>query len=286
MKFKCKVCDYTCNENYCGTHLKRVHNLNGKTYYDLYLQKNGEGVCLICSSETSFLTIKKGYRTCCSRKCSAKHKNNLLMKKFGVSNLFQLDHIKEKSKRTIKKRYGVDNISRLPSIKKKKKSTMLKRYGVEFGLQNKEIKQKQEDTMFDKYGVKNAMHNKKLAKKAAINGGGRCSSQHYTTKFGDTITIQGSYEERFVKLCEAKNIRIINGPCLKYEWSNKISKYFVDFKIKQGDNWRLVEVKSSYWNDKYKDQVAAKSEAAKEWSKKMGFLEFSLIIDDIKIPLH
>jgi len=282
MNFKCKICSYFCNENYSGTHLIRVHNLSGKEYYDKYINAGNE--CKICKKLTAFLTIKKGYRKCCSRGCASKYRNKKLKEEFGVDNLFQLESTKRKSKKSLLERYGVDNISKLESIKDKKKETMLKNYGFEFGFQNSEIKAKQELTMLKKYGAKQAMHIKKFVDKAMANGAGRCSSKTYKTIFNDDITIQGSYERKFVNLCELNSIRIINGPCLPYTLNNKPHKYFVDFQILQDNRWRLVEIKSSYYYEKYKNKVDAKSLAAKNWSILNNLLDYSLIIDDIKIP--
>ena len=96
MNFKCKICKKICNENYSGTHLKKEHNISGKEYYDKYIKTNNE--CKICKQSTSFLTIKKGYRECCSRFCSNKYRNENLEKNLGVTNIFQLKSIKQKIK--------------------------------------------------------------------------------------------------------------------------------------------------------------------------------------------
>ncbi len=54
--------------------------------------------------------------------------------------------------------------------------------------------------------------------------------------------------------------------------------------IIQNNKYRLVEIKSSYYYNKYKDQVEAKKIAAAFFSKENNFLPYSLIIDEIKIP--
>jgi hypothetical protein len=282
MNFKCKICKKICHENYSGTHLKKKHNISGKEYYDKYIKINNE--CRICKHPTSFLTVKRGYRKCCSKLCANKYKNKSLKEEFGVINYFQLESVKEKTAQTNLKKYGVKNPSQSEKIKQKKKQTLLKNYGVEFGLQSPKIKLLQELTMLDRYGSRQAMHIKKFVDKCISNGGGRCSARKYTTSFNDEITIQGSYEEKFVSLCESENIRIINGPCVPYLFNGKAHKYFVDFQIFQDNQWRLIEIKSSYYYEKYKERVSAKSSAAKNWSTKNNYLDYSLIIDNIKIP--
>lgn len=283
--FKCKICNYNCHYNYSGTHLKKKHNITGKVYYDNFLKKEQEGFCKVCNSKTSFFTIKRGYKECCSLECANKYKNISLKENFGVDNYFQIDKINQKAKQTLREKYGVENISQLESVKEKKKKTLLKNYGVEFGLQHPEIKKRQERTMLKRYGKKQAMHVPELKRKAVLNGGGRCSARFYTTKFGDKITIQGSYEEKFVKLCEDNNIRIVNGPCIDYLINGEQHKYFVDFIIYQNDKPRLVEIKSSYYFEEYKEQCLAKAEAAIKWSQKYQYLDYALLIDEIEIPL-
>lgn len=38
----------------------------------------------------------------------------------------------------------------------------------------------------------------------------------YHTIFGDTITYQGNLELKFIKICEEKGVRILNGPEIHY----------------------------------------------------------------------
>lgn len=54
-----------------GSHVVYVHKLTKQEYYDKFYKKEGEGICVICSKETKFLTCLKGYSSCCSGKCSS-----------------------------------------------------------------------------------------------------------------------------------------------------------------------------------------------------------------------
>lgn len=285
MKFVCKICGYSCSFNYSGTHLKKKHGISGKEYYDKYIKKDGEGICKICSNHTSFYTIKMGYKETCSVSCANKLKNLRLFESTGATNFFQLEAVKAKATATNIKKLGVANPSQSETVKNKKKKTLMKNYGVEYGLQSPEIKSKQEASMIEKYGTKQAMHCPELVQKAIDNGGGKVRPRKYITKFGDSITVQGSYEEKFVKLCEEADIRILNGPMLKYQFEEKERRYFVDFYIIQNGNHRLVEIKSSYYYKRYQKQVEAKSKAAIAWSQKQGYLPYVLMIDNISIEL-
>lgn len=281
--FVCKICNYKCNENYSGTHLKR-HDLNGKEYYDQYLRRSKEGLCKLCDNKTRFKTIKAGYYECCSRACSNKLRNIRLFESTGFSNYFQTDACKEKTKQTLLKKYGVDNPSKSEVIKEKKKKTLIKNYGVEYGLQNKEIMKKRNKTMIQRFGSEQAMHIPHLVEKALKNGGGRCSVKKYETIFGNTINVQGSYERSFVKLCEDNNVKIKNGPCIDYTLDGACKKYFVDFKIFKDNKVWLIEIKSSYYFEKYKKTCLAKKAAAIEFCKSRDIEDYLLMIDEIYLP--
>ena len=60
-------------------------------YYNYY--KNTDG-------------LKEDY--CCSKKCSNNKCKKRLQNKYGVNNVFQLEEIKKKSKKTLIDNYGVD----------------------------------------------------------------------------------------------------------------------------------------------------------------------------------
>ena len=86
------------------------------------------------------------------KKCSLKINN---LKKYGVDNVFQLDGIKEKIKKTLKEKYGVENISQSQYIKDKKIETNLKKYKSNYPLSNEKIREKIKKTLKEKYGVEN-----------------------------------------------------------------------------------------------------------------------------------
>lgn len=171
---ECKICAYTAkNFRSLSTHIKWKHpELTITDYYDNFLLKENEGICLSCGNRTSFKNINLGYNEYCSVKCMANSETVKLSKcitsreKYGVDNISQSEDIKKrkietclknfstdnplkdseiqsKQKNTVKRKYGVDNISQLDSCKVKKRETCLKNYGVEFPSQDKEILEKQ-----------------------------------------------------------------------------------------------------------------------------------------------
>ena len=69
-KIKCIICDEPYY-NFVGLskHIKHIHNMEPKTYYDLYIKHETEGICKICNKPTIFVSIALGYRKTCSHKC-------------------------------------------------------------------------------------------------------------------------------------------------------------------------------------------------------------------------
>lgn len=322
-KIKCLICDYECGKNYLGTHTLEKHNITARQYYDIYLKKEKEENCIICDKITKYRGIIEGYNSTCSRNCAHKYRQKVLQEKYGVTNQFQLEEIKRKSKQTIIEKYGVDNISKTEYAKNKKAETCLQNLGVKCPFQSEEVKQssiltirekygntsannigqieqikdkikntkkikhgdeyftnrqKADETIKNKYNVTNAMFVKEFADKAAINGGGKAIAKKYITCFGDEILIQGTYEEKFVNFCEKNGFRIINGPTIQYYYENQYKNYRVDFEVLKENKKILVEIKSSYWYDKFRDQVDAKSKFAIEYCSQNN-MTYQLLID-------
>lgn len=69
-KIKCELCGEEFKR--VAIHLKQAHGYTKeqqKEYYDKYLKKNKEGICLECGSPTRFMGINIGYKEFCSDKC-------------------------------------------------------------------------------------------------------------------------------------------------------------------------------------------------------------------------
>jgi hypothetical protein len=64
---------------------------------------------------------------------------------------------KDITKQIVIDRYGVENISQLDEVKNKKKNTTRKNYGVDNPFQSEVIKEKIKSTNLEKYGVKSVM---------------------------------------------------------------------------------------------------------------------------------
>ena len=100
-----------------------------------------QGVAKRCPFCGNWMLSKK---SACSRKCSGKDiaiKNKeRLQQKYGVSNVFQLQTVKDKIKERNLEKYGVQYSSERPEWVAKVKETNLNKYGVEYVSQLPEVK--------------------------------------------------------------------------------------------------------------------------------------------------
>ena len=105
-------------------------------------------------------TLKKQYHFC-SIACvnDSKKTGEILQKsfevKFGVSNNFSRDSIKEKCKKTLHKNYGVLNPSQSKVLREKAKKTWVDTYGVDNPMKSSVIQEVSRQTTLSKYGVEN-----------------------------------------------------------------------------------------------------------------------------------
>jgi len=108
---KCEICKKNFKNNVgLGVHINK-HNINSKEYYDMYLKKDGEGICPTCGKSTKYLCFAKGYAKHCSNKCTY---NDLV--------------VREKTEQTMLSRYGTSNVYASEYGKQKIKETKLNRY--------------------------------------------------------------------------------------------------------------------------------------------------------------
>ena len=69
--FTCRICGrFFDNTISITNHIARTHKIKPKDYYDKYIKKENEGICALesCNNKTVFISIKYGYRECCSLK--------------------------------------------------------------------------------------------------------------------------------------------------------------------------------------------------------------------------
>ena len=156
---KCKICEKDCKDNHAlGCHIAWAHKIKSKEYYDTYLRKPGEGVCLVCGKETVYQNMGSGYNKFCSLSCSAKfpeHQDAVkasILEKFGVEHPFQSKEIHAKIQTTFLEKYGETSPAKADTVKKNIVKTNLERYGVAYPLQLEEVQDKVTKTCVEKNG--------------------------------------------------------------------------------------------------------------------------------------
>ena len=92
-------------------------------------------------------------KDCCG-KCKTKKGKDVLIKEFGVVNVFQLESVKEKSRETVREKFGVDYHTQSENFKVKSKQTQIEKYGSD-ELRRKAIGDRNQANMQEKYGVDN-----------------------------------------------------------------------------------------------------------------------------------
>ena len=137
--------------------------------------------CKICGKQLSNInaSIKNGFKgTCGNKNCEDVYKyqrtSEAVMKKYGVSNVYALKSVidktaqtkldrygsktynnTEKNKQTCLQRYGVENAAQTQQSKQHSQQTCLEKYGVKYAFQSDNVKAKIKQTSIEKYGVDN-----------------------------------------------------------------------------------------------------------------------------------
>jgi hypothetical protein len=195
--------------------------------------------------------------------------------KFGAENAMQNTNIKQKHMQSVIDLYGVKSVSQLPDFICKSKATNKNRYGNE----NYNNPDKYKKTCLEKFGVENPMQDKLIFEKSMQAIKRAYPIKLCTTKFNDVVSYQSNAELDYIKECDKLDIRILNGNRLDYYHNNVHHLYFVDFKIKDGEQWRLIEIKSKHiwWQNDLKTGLAVdKIRAAVEYSKLNNYLPFKI----------
>lgn len=105
----CKVCGQILNNYKClGHHIKRDHQLTSVQYYEQYVEQSNDNYkCPFCNNKRKFKNINEGFRkTCGSACCEQQQTKATNIQKYGCSNVFQSDAIKQRIYATKEQRYN------------------------------------------------------------------------------------------------------------------------------------------------------------------------------------
>lgn len=178
---------------------------------------------------------------------------------------------------TCLKKYNVKNVFQNEIIKEKIKISNLKKYGVNYPIQSEEIMNKRKISCLKKYGTEHILDLEKYRDK---------NSFHFIRKYqlsdGRIIFYQSTPELKYIKYCEDNNIYIENGDIIEYEFENRKHKYFIDFKIKEMNKFRLVEIKGNhnwFYRDLKSGKLESKFKSAQTYSIQNEYLDYIFILN-------
>jgi len=239
-------------------------------------------ICDICEKEkimtyqTYYRIVKDKYYCSCCKGIKTKKTNK---DKYGVDFPMQRSDVKDKSKKTLLEKYGIENISQREDIRKIRserlkdkeyQENMLEGIMSKFGVVNvsklQYIKEQKEQTLMSNYGVTNPSHSSFLFEKSQKNG--KKIKYHSNTN----LYYRGTYELHFLNFCFEKNINVIKGPKISFNYKDKNKVYHSDYLLP--DFNLICEIKSNYYYDKYLELNLFKEKE----TKKNGY-DFIFIID-------
>ena len=220
--FTCKICGRVFDNTISITnHIARTHKIKPKDYYDEYLKNGNEDDCVLesCNNKTFFISIKYGYRECCSLKCS----NNLPHRLEFQSKLAK--DIAADPKRKEDMRVTMKN-----TWKKDKFRKMMTTPGEDF-------RKEQGQKMSEKY--KDPEY--KLKASIAVN-----KAYEENTSYRENVSI-------------GVRKALENDPTIRNRISNGIKRYYIlDPKSEQTRKDQSERSKKNWKNPKYRENVITK----------------------------
>ena len=201
INLKCEICGRDLLSTKSMSHIKLIHKIELKDYYDKFLKKDGEWICPECGKETTYRGVKLGYQKFCSLKCSNNNENRISLFKKSYKNN-DMSEIKRKRENTNLLRYGDTNANNVLEIKMKNINTCMKRYGVSHPMMIKTI------------SLKSYSSRKTPAPKVSFKW------KDYILPSGKVVKVQGRENkmlDKLLKVFKESDLLIHNGvPTIKY----------------------------------------------------------------------
>ncbi len=255
IKYECEICNKTFKK--LGAHVSQKHNISSKNYYDLYLKKVEEDICVICENKTGFNGLRYGYLTTCSLYCStqAPKRKEDVSKGLQKVRLEKNDEINAKRDATCITKYGHKGANGHPDIIQKVRDTCITKYGVDSFNKTKEARE----------------HSSRIQSERIISGkcnyrtGSKHQGNYYSAKNKKEMFYRSSYELTAYKILEqmSKVWKYENEPFrIPYIDSEGLTKNYVpDILVTYKDGSKeLIEVKPECFVED--DMVMLKAEAA------------------------
>lgn len=232
----CKICGKEFN---AANHIKKIHNITSKEYYDTYIKQGNDGKCKVCGKSTMFMGIKIGYKSYCSVKCAQNDpevrkqvtettKSNLKAK-YGVENVQQISEVREKTKQTCKKRYGTEYSIASEKVRQKIVDRNIEKYGVAYPMQSEELKKHYTQAIIDKYGVDNIAKSELIQAKSRHTRKRNIETRYDTTGYVSVGSVANKYGQGWYHFRDQLNISIVKFGMYSYisiEDEEKAKQYF------------------------------------------------------------
>ncbi|MDY8021275.1 DUF559 domain-containing protein [Paenibacillus polymyxa] len=237
----------------------------------------------------SYIERRKIVAKDCCKDCTILKRKDVLLEKYGVENVFQLQDTKNKIISTNLKKYGTKNYTKTEEYTKKKQRTCIERYGTLHPTQSDKIKEKTKNTNLRKYGVKNVMHVPKFKNKM---------NDTILQRYGATnISQTEGYREKF-KQTSLKNWGT-ESPLQNKDVREKIRKtivqrYGCDNPLKNEDIQKKQmqtlmkngNVPTSSQQMKIFEMLSKDYNVTLNYSVGRCFFDIALLFDDVKIDIE
>ncbi len=143
--------------------------------------------CPYCNDKVS-LSHGKIRKTCGKRECYQREHERVMTEKYGVPFTWNVESVKEKTRKTFNEKWGVDNAGQSKEIHEKSMNTLLEKNGVPYSTllpstresirnfnkkiqSDKDLKEKvlekRKKTMMERFGCEHALQNKEILSRAS-----------------------------------------------------------------------------------------------------------------------
>ena len=274
---ECEICN-TMFPSYSSlsNHIRQTHKIDSHTYFDTYIKKQNDNICLICGKPTKFLGLHKGYRTYCSKKCASNDPNiiqktqNTNIIKYGVSNPMNQEKCQKQAKLTKLQKYGTEQSLKSDIVREKIKSTNKIRYGNENIFASNYGKKKIKETMQEKYGVDNAVYLPGNLEK--LNSKEATEKSIETKRKNGTFNTSKPEDEAYEEL-----VKIFG--TVKRQYKSEVYPFLCDFYIPSEDLYielNLHWTHGFHWFDENSKEDQETLEKWKEKAKNSKYYQYAI----------
>jgi len=257
---KCLICKSLVNTlRGLSIHISTKHKITLKQYYDKYLNKYNEGIC-ICGNKTKFNSLSKGYNKFCSRECSykdiARNQKIAISKEKWHSDPRNKNHMKD-----LALKQWADPTSKINKISQSEKVKMKKIERMKNIHSNLEIQKKRSDSLKKSWSSERKKKQSEKMKKFWNN------NQEYKTILSLEMTKwKAAWMNTFIKNPSKPQVEIFDlvyDICNGYAVLNyPLLNYSIDIAIPH--LMVAIEYDGSYWHQNLEKDIKRQTEIEKQ----------------------